>query len=203
MALGWHIIFLHAYRPGAIVQGVTEWPLDAPSLHPALLKVPGHAEVVVFAHPFCPCTRATLQELDESLTRLPSTTAVTVVFVTAGLPAAAVADSDTIRLARQIPRVAVRLDDTGELVRQFGASISGEVFAFNSHGRRIYRGGLTPARGHQGDAAGQEQFEQLVNQNSDTACEAPVYGCPLPQCDLHHLPLAAPPAAPRRPTAGV
>jgi hypothetical protein len=140
----------------------------------------GNFHIVVFAHPCCPCTRATLQKLDESLTRIPRATSVSVVFVTAGLNAVEALSSPSVAYARRLPGVDVRFDETGEEARRFRATTSGEVFAFDRQGRCLFHGGVTTGRGHLGDSAGQRELERLASGVARETCIAPVFGCALP-----------------------
>ena len=167
----WATLFDHAYTPAKTPHGT------APTLS---IEPSDSYRIVIFAHPFCPCTRATLNELDESLARLPRNTSVNVIFVSVGLNADA-SESSLVRLAREIRGVTVNFDETGHEAHRFGATVSGEAFAFNPAGQIVYHGGLTPGRGHQGDAMGQERLEQIIRGNSHELCIAPVYGCTLPR----------------------
>ena len=167
----WGILLRHAFQPSK----VPAWPVMTTSL-PASKTF----RIVLFAHPCCPCTRATLEELNESLTRLPKDTSVSIVFVTAGLAESDVAGSPNVALARQLSGVQVRFDCTGEEARRLNATVSGEVFAFDRAGRLVFQGGLTPGRGHQGESAGQKRLEQLASGLAHEPCTAPVFGCHLP-----------------------
>jgi hypothetical protein len=172
---GWGALLQHAYQPAATEEGVAGWPAGA---HP---QPPwSGCRVVVFAHPFCPCTRATLNKLNESLRRIPGATFVQVVFVTAGLSAADVSESPLLATARRLSGVDVQLDETGNEAQRFGAKISGEVLAFDGRGRRLFHGGLTSARGHEGESASQQQLERILCGTSGESYTAPVYGCSLP-----------------------
>jgi len=135
--------------------------------------------MVLFAHPYCPCTKATLNELEESLARLPSDASVSVVFVTCRLSAPEVTDSDNVVLARGLSGITVRFDEDGHEAQSLGATVSGELFAFDASGCLVYHGGLTPARGHQGDAVGQAQLELIAHGKLAKCCAAPIFGCPL------------------------
>src|SRR5207248_1430213 len=50
--------------PGAQAVAPSEWPADS-----MLGRVPGTATLVMMSHPRCPCTRASLAELDTLLSR--------------------------------------------------------------------------------------------------------------------------------------
>lgn len=171
---GWNSLLRHTYQPAGVEEGATNWP-DAD-------RNPTSAAytVVVFAHPLCPCTRATLNKLHESITRFPDDRRIEVIFATAGLDSADVADSFNVRTARRLEGVEVRFDETGEIVRRFGATVSGEVFAFDREGRRVFHGGITTGRGHEGDSTSQREFERRICGRASDAFSAPVYGCLLP-----------------------
>lgn len=172
--LGWASLFQHTYQPATTAADpVTQWP-DA-----SLPASSDRYQIVIFAHPCCPCTRATLNKFDESLTRLPSNTSIQVIFTTVGLIPSAVAESPTVAFARQLKGVDVQFDETGDIARRFHATVSGEVFAFDRQGRRLFHGGVTAGRGHQGDSVGQQQLERLVCGESREAYSAPVFGCTL------------------------
>jgi hypothetical protein len=162
----------HAYRPA-------KNPTDFPAPF-AADETTSSSRIVLFAHPFCPCTKATLSELEESLSRLPANVAVAVVFVTVGLPPAEVSASPLMAMARSLPHVTVKQDDAGHLACSYGATVSGETFFVDSRGRVLYHGGLTPARGHQGDATGQTLLEQVARGKREGPCAAPIFGCSLP-----------------------
>ena len=164
----------HTYQPAATGSIPDRWPQSN-----LAVSTDGY-RIIVFAHPFCPCTQATLDQLDESLTRLPANTSVHVVFSTAGLPPEQIDRSRSLRFARQIKGVAVHRDDTGEETQKFGATISGEVVAFDPSGRRVFHGGITAGRGHRGASTGQDQMESLILGRCRTPCSAPVFGCSLP-----------------------
>jgi hypothetical protein len=157
--------------PGAAAQAPPHWPdgVTRPADKPAL---------VLFAHPRCPCTRASLTELGRMLTRLPATTAY-VIFVR---PSGAPADwerTESWTFANSIPGVQVFRDDGGVMARRFGASVSGQTFLYDAQGRLLFSGGLTVARGHEGRSLGQERIAALLSGGKVDRADAPVFGCAL------------------------
>jgi hypothetical protein len=170
----WERLASHAYRQAATTSGVATWPqLGADFLADEKTRI------VVFAHPGCPCTRATVAELAEVLADCPADASAAVVFVTAGLPDDVVSNSDTVAAARQTNNVIVVLDDDAQIAARYGATVSGETFAFNAAGRRIFHGGITAARGHRGTSGGRELLEQAIRNPAADTGEAPVFGCRL------------------------
>jgi hypothetical protein len=103
--------------------------------------------LVLFAHPECPCTRASLAELARLLARFEDRLTADVVFLRPSDVGAAWDGSDLWRTASAMPGVtAVRDDDGVEAVR-FRATTSGAAVLYDARGRLLFRGGLTSARG--------------------------------------------------------
>lgn len=141
----------------------------------------------LFMHPRCPCTRATIQQLQRVLTasglekaELPE------VVVVATIPTSAIEiddawrKSDTLRLASELPNAAVQYDMGGVRARSFGAQASGSVALYGADGRLLFAGGVTVSRGHEGDCLGAEQLlQQIKNSNEQIPVTAPALGCRL------------------------
>jgi len=133
--------------------------------------------VSVFVHPHCPCARATIGELAEVLRTAPDL-AVRVLFVE---PTGA-GDGwergrlwDSVAALRGAERVC---DFGGDEARRFGAETSGLVILADPTGRVVFRGGITRARGREGESAGRRAVLDWVG-GHPAAASAPVYGCPL------------------------
>ena len=77
-----------------------------------------------------------------------------------------------------MPGLSVIEDDGGEEARRFGVAASGHVLVFSPDGRRLFSGGITPSRGHEGDSDGKAMILAAVNGN-DEGTSAAVYGCSL------------------------
>jgi hypothetical protein len=135
--------------------------------------------LLVFAHPQCPCTRATIGELDRIVARC-STKLRTIVIVL-NLPE--LGDewnhSDLWDSAARIPGVELRADRDGVLASQFGVETSGEALLYAADGQLAFQGGITAARGHSGDNAGAESIVQLALGHTPECNSTPVYGCRL------------------------
>jgi hypothetical protein len=165
------LLYRHTYQPNKVpTLPANEEAMEASS----------HFQVKLFAHPHCPCTRASLEQFGESLTRFPADVQAEIIFVTAGLAESEIASSPRVLQARELPRAQVRFDATGEEAKRWGATVSGEVLAFDARGRLVFRGGITSGRGHQGGSTGQVELENIVNGRSPGPCATPVFGCHLP-----------------------
>jgi hypothetical protein len=136
--------------------------------------------LLMFLHPKCPCSKASLNELAEIVARAPDKAAVELVFVR---PAGAAPDWSKTPLREQaaaIPNVRL-VEDDGTLAQRLGAETSGYVVLYDSDGKLLFSGGITRSRGHEGESTGREAICALLNGNADAAATAktPVYGCPL------------------------
>lgn len=160
------------------------WPADA-----AFAPNPGKQTLVMFAHPRCPCTRASLSELD----RLMAAAADDVeAYVLVARPAAldtTWVETDLVAHARRIPRTRV-IEDPGSLeAARFGAQTSGHLFVFDERGTLQLSGGLTSARGHEGQSLGRDDVLAVLSRRDPIARTHEVFGCPIAAS-----PAASPPA---------
>jgi hypothetical protein len=135
--------------------------------------------IVLFAHPECPCTKATLHQLEEAQAKATRKASIYIVFATPeGLP---VGDGSQvlIKQARQIKGATVIEDDGLALAKRFGATTSGQTFVFDPGSTLLFKGGLTRARGHYGNSLGAESLLSMMDTGKPVATETPVYGCSL------------------------
>lgn len=175
-AVGWGFYSLARYEssPGVSAQAPRTWPADAPvALDPERLTL------VLFAHPHCPCTRATLGELDRIVAASADRLRVHVLFYADEKLGRGWEHSDLWEHAAATPGVDVRADPLGAAAQRFGARTSGQVVVYAPSGELVFDGGITNGRGHSGDNAGAAAIEQLargVEPASDSTC---VFGCSL------------------------
>lgn len=157
-----------------------EWPSRS-----LLVRDPRRPTLLMFIHPHCPCSRASLAELSNLATSCRDRMSIEILFVK---PAGCDDDwerTDLLTTAQRIPGGTVAWDRNGTESIRFGATTSGETLLFDSGGRLLFRGGITPSRGHEGDNAGRATVEALVTRGSADVSESPVYGCSLlNQCSL-------------------
>ena len=166
---------------GASGHPPAQWqPSPLVALHP--LK----PTLVMLIHPQCPCSRASLSELNHLMALCPNRAAVLVFFLKPPGCTQAWVKTDLWRQASAIPGVRVCMDANGETARRFGAATSGEALLYAPSGRLLYHGGLTGARGHEGDNAGVSAVAALLERpeawDKAQPAQEPVYGCPLYGC---------------------
>lgn len=138
-----------------------------------------HDTLIMFAHPKCPCTRASLEELNRLLAKGNGRIAAYVFFFKPhGYPEDWTRTA-LWRSAEAIPGVRVREDVDDVLSRKFGAETSGYVLLYNPQGQLLFRGGITGSRGHAGDNEGEDAVIALANGQKTSVTHTPVYGCSL------------------------
>jgi hypothetical protein len=176
VGVGTGVVALLNYEnaPGRSGQTPLQWPADA-----LITPDPSRPTLLMFAHPQCPCTRASIGELNRLLARCEGKLAVHVFF----LQPAALPDewtqSGTWSEAAALRDVAVHGDRDGAQARRFGAETSGFVALFSPEGKLLFQGGITGSRAHAGDNAGANVIASLVAGRDADLTQTPVYGCSL------------------------
>jgi hypothetical protein len=151
------------------------WPL-----HTAIPRPQDQFTLVMFAHPDCPCTRASLAELEIVKASLPGFLRDSfVVFSKPGSTAAEALASELWKKAASIPGVTVLWDGHAVETERFGARVSGQTLLYDREGRLVFSGGLTSVRGHQGDNLGVDAVIRRVKGDSTAPAQFPVFGCSL------------------------
>jgi hypothetical protein len=174
VGVGFSALFSYASRPGSDSRAPVQWPADS-GLH----RGADRATLIVFVHPRCTCSRATLVELGHTLERTRDKLAATVVFVRPhGAPAGWDVTSYQALVAR-MPGVASTIDTDAVEAGRFGAATSGATLLYTRDGRLAFTGGLTAERGHEGDSFGQERIVALLTTGKADRAESPVFGCAL------------------------
>jgi hypothetical protein len=135
--------------------------------------------LIMFAHPRCPCTRASIEELNRLLAQSNGRIAAHVLFFRPPNYPADWSHTELRRAAEAIPHVTVQDDVNDALARKFGAETSGYVLLYNPRGQLLFRGGITGSRGHDGDNVGESAIISLALGKRTTVTKTPVYGCSL------------------------
>jgi hypothetical protein len=169
---GW--LLSYQLRAGAPAVAPDQWPAAA-----GLSLDPARSNLVMFAHPRCPCSEASLEELQVVLTRGQEKIKATLCFFTPeGVPEDWTQTS-LVRAAREIPGLNVVVDRDGTIAAKFGALTSGQILMYDSRGQRVFAGGITPARGHAGENRGRALVLALARNEVCGPGPTPVFGCAL------------------------
>jgi hypothetical protein len=135
--------------------------------------------LVLFLHPRCPCSRATVSELERLAAECPNKFALRIVFVRPPSTPSGWEQTDLYRTAGSIPQSVVSIDENAVEARRFGAATSGQTLLYAVDGRLLFRGGITPSRGHEGDNSGRSALASLITTGHSTTTQTAVFGCSL------------------------
>lgn len=167
------------------------WPEGQTRLAP----VARGARLVFFAHPRCPCSRASLAELERLLARVEGEVAVEVAMYRPLEESDSWTRGPLWELASGIPGVELRVDPGGVEAARFGAGTSGHVVCYDAAGVLRYSGGLTRSRGHEGQSSYTDALVTILRGGASELDQAPTYGCSIRgQSDLADCSSAACPA---------
>jgi hypothetical protein len=139
--------------------------------------------LIFFAHPKCPCTRASLRELARLMTDAGGKLQAYVVFIKPAGAGDEWTKTDLRTSAEAIPNARVLIDEDERETKIFGAQTSSLTLLYDRDGNLRFSGGITAGRGHEGDNAGRRAVFELITEEVDKKVETLVFGCPLHKKD--------------------
>lgn len=135
--------------------------------------------LVLFAHPKCPCSRASLSELIEILSRTSNIKAY-IVFVIPSQKMDEWTRAALVQAASGTTGVQALIDRDGVQTKFFNAHTSGETFLYDREGHLVFHGGITGSRGHIGDNRGRSFILRIVaGEGPNILAKTFVFGCGL------------------------
>lgn len=177
LAVGCGMLWLaeYSFTPGRAGQAAPAWPGG-----PTPENGKDRFTLVVALHPECPCSRATLRQLDTVLLHTDGRMQVLAVFADQ-LPEAPAEASDLYAQARALPEVRLVSDRDGSWMRRFDFHTSGEIRLYRPDGTLAFQGGITAGRGHEGGNPGSDAVIAAVRATTPVGglVSTPVFGCAL------------------------
>lgn len=179
LALGAGFALVHAEMatPGEAHAAPATWPSEA-----ILTLETSAPTLLVFAHPKCPCTRATLRQLASLAPDLRPP----VTLVLSGPALRADDDQPLATMARELLEAIVVVDASGAEAARFGAHTSGHVVAYSPSGQLLFSGGVTPGRGHEGPTDALTALNRALGDAAPAPDASLVFGCPIFNTDTKH-----------------
>ncbi len=173
---GLAMVMKYESAPGTTGETPVIWPTGA-----TIDRDAHRPTLIMFAHPQCPCTRASMNELNRLLAKCSDGVAAHVFFLKPEEWGDDWTQSDLWRSAASLPGVVLHEDDGGREAARFGAETSGQVMLYHPRGPLLFQGGITAARGHAGDNAGAARIFALVtgSDSGPALSTTPVFGCAL------------------------
>lgn len=136
-----------------------------PAHYPGAGSLP---RLLLFLHPRCPCSRATLHEL----ARLGPGKAHLEIVLSQQPPPELMADLQT-----SFSQAELVADPEGQQRELYQAWTSGQLIGYDARGRLGFSGGITASRGQNGQSLGQARL--LAWLQGQPYQQASVFGCPL------------------------
>lgn len=162
VSTGWLTWMRYESTPGRFAEPPTRYPGNS--------SLP---RILLFLHPYCPCSRATVSEFASLRHDLKGYAVEVVLNCHADLPYGAQLSD----LRRRFPGCVIP-DLTGEHTRRYGVWTSGQVVVYDAKGQLRFCGGITGGRGHLGDNPGLRQLRAALK-GSPSPLEGQVFGCPI------------------------
>ncbi len=187
-----HFIWLFVPIWGALLLlgmgGLMMYQMKPGTQLPAPSRIPGSLQstlpsLKLFIHSECPCSQATLSDLERIEADARGRLDISIYFE---IPEGS-EHSPLVARAKSIANCRVIIDHEGHFARLYGAATSGFAVLFDSGGKKIFQGGITAARAHEGDNAGQDAVLQFLAKGTVPVKTTPVFGCSLGDlgADIH------------------
>jgi hypothetical protein len=178
-AVGYGMRLVSAYENSSGRSGTppTKWPVES-----AIKRTPGLPTLVLFIHPHCPCSRATIGELAILMAHSQGQVNASAVFFK---PTAFEGweKTDSWSSAAEIPGVKLSVDENGVEANRFQSETSGQIALYSAQGKLLFSGGITGSRGHAGNNDGRTAIQSLLAGDKAARTKTPVFGCPLVKDD--------------------
>ena len=174
MVVGSLILAREEFTPVKAAPPTTLFPRSS-----AIQLVSDKPTLVFFAHPQCPCTKASLHELVGLLAETQNKVSVIVVFTIPDGVLAGWELGDLWNSATRLPGIRVIRDQGGREAHRFDVTGSGHALLYAPSGKLLFSGGITASRGHEGDNAGRSAVVSFILDGHAPVNHTPVFGCSL------------------------
>jgi hypothetical protein len=134
--------------------------------------------LLVFLHPKCSCSKATVVELEKLLPTLEGVDVKVVMNVPAGRDLSW-SSGDLKDQVSPLKYVTIVNDMGGAEALRFHASTSGHAMLIDAQKNLIYSGGLTPGRGHVGETQGHTVIRKWARTKNQTSTIEKIFGCDI------------------------
>lgn len=161
-------------RMGQTSSPEASWP-SSQRLHP----VPGISNLVIAIHAQCPCSQASVSELQLLLTKNTKPVKVHALVYQPQLISPEEKITPTVASLAKIPGIEIEFDRQGTEIRRFHGRVSGEVWLYGTKGDLLFQGGITASRGHVGRNKGSDLLLASLLSDQKANQPTPVFGCSL------------------------
>jgi hypothetical protein len=173
VVFGMSLLWRYKLRPGNSGLVPESWPKATP------LVAANEHTLIMFVHPACPCSRASIGELGVLMSQFQGRLRAYVLMQRPRDYRGDLRETEYWRSAGALRGVKVVADEEGVEMARFGARTSGHTLLFAPDGTLLFSGGITGARGHSGDNMGRTRVATLLERGQPDRPDSPVFGCEL------------------------
>jgi hypothetical protein len=174
LGVGFWKLLVYSNTPGVPAEARLQWPPTS-----TLVRASDLPTLIVFVHPQCACSEATLGELERLQPHIHDKVKSLVVFFKPKHRSEDWVKDQLWTRTMDIPGLQAIIDEDGAEAARFGVHSSGQVFLYDSKGTLVFHGGITSARGHMGDNAGRDAILAFVESGKPKLPATPVFGCTI------------------------
>jgi len=171
---GFGALWVYANTEGDLGQPNVGW--DLPEQFHAHTTLP---TLVVYAHPKCPCTRATFSELQRLQRDHRGDFVTRIIFFEPYHAPRTWRETDLWHQARNMTDTEAIADPGGMISQEAGARVSGTIALYSPREDVLFWGGITPSRAHEGESPGIISLRAILEGRSPLSRSSRVYGCSL------------------------
>lgn len=164
----------YEHNPGSSGDSNADWPV-ASGLRPD----DRNGKLVVFLHPFCPCSRSGLKKLEWIISTEENAPTCYFLFTPLADAHGTEAESEGRRIAKSISGAGTRTDDAHIEAARFGAKTSGFIVFYDAARQLRFRGGITSERSGEQSNAFEHLLVEAIHGAEVPLIDAPVFGCPF------------------------
>lgn len=146
---------------------------------------PTKSTVLLFLHPHCPCTKATIKNLCAVLKECPSSVECCAIAFCPKGKADDWIQSPIVNMLTDKVGVNVIVDRGSSVIESFGIKCSGHVLVYDEDGGLQFSGGITRSRGHEGSCLPLSDLRKFLLGDAGEPVNWPVFGCSLTQAKEH------------------
>lgn len=173
IAAGSYILMKYEYTPSGRNSSIMRLPVDTK------LKLSEPLSLVMFLHPDCPCSAASLRNLIQLQKMTQDRYALHLFFYKPSEFPDSWVKTSLWETAHTLKSARIYVDIAAVEARRFNAVTSGETFMLANDGTLLFTGGLTRGRGVDGKNPGLAYLSQPVNRLQKTIVKQPIFGCSL------------------------
>lgn len=156
------------------------WPTTV-----GITPVRDRSTLVICLHPRCPCSRASLRQLERLLANdfhqfNPKTQcSVVALFYCPENESSSWTHTQLWSMAAKIPNSTLIVDRDAQAVTKFNATTSGHILLYAEGGQLLFSGSITCGRGHEGDNPASQTLTRILSGQPVEKREFAVFGCEI------------------------